>query len=50
MSLGYAGWAPGQLENEIKENAWLCTPVEQDILFGADIGQKWIQAAGLIGR
>ena len=49
MTLGYAGWGPGQLENEIKANSWLCTPVEPDIVFATDIECKWTQAAELIG-
>ena len=49
MSLGYAGWGPGQLEQEIMQNSWFSTPVELGILFDADIEQKWTLAAKLIG-
>lgn len=49
MSLGYAGWGPEQLEQEIMQNAWFSTPVELDILFDASIDQKWTLAAKLIG-
>lgn len=49
MSLGYAGWGPGQLEQEIMQNSWFSTPVELDILFDASIEQKWLLAAQLIG-
>jgi len=49
MSLGYAGWGPGQLEQEIMQNAWFSTPVDCDILFNPDVAQKWQQAAALIG-
>ncbi|MGI9319234.1 MAG: YqgE/AlgH family protein [bacterium] len=49
MSLGYAGWGPGQLEQEIMQNAWFSTPVELGILFDASIDQKWVLAADLIG-
>lgn len=34
--LGYSGWSPNQLENEIKENAWLVTEVESDKIMLAD--------------
>ena len=49
MSLGYAGWGPGQLEDEMMDNAWLTTPVELDILFDTEVQNKWLQAAALIG-
>ena len=49
MSLGYAGWAPGQLEQEILQNAWFSTPVEERILFDTRVDEKWTMAATLIG-
>ena len=49
MSLGYAGWGPGQLEQEILRNAWFSTPVELSILFDTGVEQKWQRAASLIG-
>lgn len=49
MSLGYAGWAAGQLEHEIRHNAWFTTPVDEEILFSPDIGDKWQRAAKLLG-
>ena len=49
MSLGYAGWGPGQLEQEILQNAWFSTPVEQRILFDTRVEDKWNHAASLIG-
>jgi putative transcriptional regulator len=49
LALGYAGWAPGQLENEIQGNGWLhCTP-DPELLFGADIGGKYEKALKKIG-
>lgn len=33
VTLGYAGWAAGQLEHELAQNAWLTVPASPDILF-----------------
>jgi putative transcriptional regulator len=49
LALGYAGWAPGQLENEIQGNGWLhCTP-DRDLIFGADVSGKYERALKKIG-
>lgn len=49
VALGYAGWGAGQLEAELKENAWLNTPADQSILFETPINERWSKAAHLIG-
>jgi putative transcriptional regulator len=49
IALGYAGWAPGQLEREIMENAWLNAPADTSIIFNTPIEQRWHAAAGLMG-
>lgn len=49
VALGYAGWGAGQLEAELKENAWLNTPADRRILFDTPIGERWDKAASLIG-
>ncbi len=49
LALGYAGWAPGQLENEIQENGWLHCPADSDLIFGRDIEDKYQQALQKIG-
>jgi putative transcriptional regulator len=42
--MGYAGWAPGQLEREIKMNSWFNIPGEKALIFGADADKKWRRA------
>lgn len=49
MSLGYAGWGPGQLEHEISSNAWLTTPADHNILFSKNNETKWPSSAALLG-
>jgi putative transcriptional regulator len=47
--LGYAGWEPLQLEEEIKNNSWLVVPFDKSILFEVPIAQRWKAAGNLIG-
>ncbi len=49
IALGYAGWAAGQLEQEIKENAWLSGPAGSDIIFNTPVEKRWEGAARLLG-
>ena len=49
LALGYAGWAPGQLEQEIQQNGWLHCPADPDLIFGADIEGKYERALRKIG-
>jgi putative transcriptional regulator len=44
LALGYANWGPGQLENELTGNGWLTVPVDDDIVFDAELGTKWERA------
>ena len=44
ISLGYSGWGPGQLENEIKQNSWINLNEELDLLFEIDPEKKWKNA------
>jgi len=49
LALGHASWAPGQLESEIKENAWLPVPASEGILFGPETDRKWQRALTELG-
>lgn len=49
LALGYAGWEAGQLDEEIRANAWLTAPADDDLLFGNDINRKWQRAISKIG-
>jgi putative transcriptional regulator len=44
FALGYAGWAPGQLEMELKTQSWVTVPGDKGLIFGADAAKKWRQA------
>jgi putative transcriptional regulator len=44
LALGYAGWGPGQLDQEIQQNAWLSVPADEGLVFGADHDTKWRRA------
>jgi len=44
LALGYAGWGPGQLDDEILQNAWLNAPADDKILFDIDHHSKWQRA------
>ena len=49
LILGYAGWEPGQLEQELLDNIWLTCPSEQSILFSMPYGQRWQGASYTLG-
>ena len=49
LALGYAGWGPGQLDNEIKSNGWLNVAADDELIFGPDLDSKWDRAMGKIG-
>lgn len=44
LALGYAGWAPGQLEAEIKAKAWFSIAAEEALVFDGDADTKWERA------
>jgi putative transcriptional regulator len=49
LALGYAGWRPGQLENEIQDNGWLHCDADADLIFGDDVDDKYDRALRKIG-
>jgi putative transcriptional regulator len=49
LALGYAGWAPGQLDAEIQANGWLLVPADLDLVFGGENDAKWQRAIAKIG-
>ncbi len=42
--MGYAGWAPGQLEGELKAGSWFVVSGDKALIFGQDADRKWRQA------
>jgi putative transcriptional regulator len=49
ITLGYSGWAPGQLEDEIQRNGWLTVDADMDLVFYTDLNMKWPRAMAKIG-
>jgi putative transcriptional regulator len=49
LALGYAGWAPGQLDSEIHANGWLTCPADADIIFDGDVESKYDRAMAKLG-
>lgn len=49
VTLGYAGWAPGQLEHELAQNAWLTVAAEPRILFDTPAEQRYDASLKLLG-
>ena len=47
--LGYAGWGPGRLEDELMDNSWLTVPGDMNVLFNTPDDKKWRQAARRYG-
>jgi putative transcriptional regulator len=49
LALGCAGWGAGQLEDEIKGNAWLVVDADDAIIFGDEYADKWTRAIKTLG-
>lgn len=49
VTLGYAGWAPGQLEHELAQNAWLTVPAKAEVMFDLPAEERLAAAMALLG-
>lgn len=49
VTLGYAGWAPGQLEHELAQNAWLTVAASVDVIFDLPAEERLATAMSLLG-
>ena len=49
VALGYAGWGDGQLEWEMRQNAWLSVPADKEILFESSLQNRWQNAISKLG-
>ena len=49
LALGYAGWAPGQLEDEIQSNGWLNCPANPELVFDPAVDRKYNRALDSLG-
>ncbi|PZP27669.1 MAG: YqgE/AlgH family protein [Roseateles depolymerans] len=49
VTLGYSGWAAGQLEEELGRNGWLTVDASPEIIFDTPVEQRYEKALGLLG-
>lgn len=49
LALGYAGWGPGQLEQELRQNVWLTCPADEALVFDTPPAGLWAAALGRLG-
>jgi len=49
FALGYAGWGPGQLDNELQANGWLTADANESLIFKAPMDTKWERAIRHLG-
>lgn len=47
--LGYAGWSPGQLEEEVEEGAWIPTSIVPDLVFDSGVQELWREVLRRMG-
>ncbi len=49
LCVGYAGWGPGQLDDELAEGSWLWTDIDPELVFDVPMDQRWDKALATIG-
>ncbi len=49
LALGYAGWGPGQLDDELQRNGWLSVPADDGLIFGEGLDERWERAIAKLG-
>lgn len=49
ITLGYAGWSAGQLEEELSRNGWLSVAADRDIIFDTPVEERYDRALSLLG-
>ena len=49
VTLGYSGWAAGQLEDEMSNNGWINVDAEPGIIFDTPVGERYDKALSLLG-
>jgi len=49
LALGHSGWAPGQLDREMQDNAWLVVDGDAELVFDCDFAAKWQRALDRLG-
>lgn len=49
LLLGYSGWAPSQLEDELKEGAWLPLELDDELIFDTPLDERWASALAKLG-
>jgi putative transcriptional regulator len=49
LTLGHAGWGPGQIESEIVRNGWIHCDADAALVFDAEMDAKWGKAFGKLG-
>jgi putative transcriptional regulator len=49
VTLGYSGWAAGQLEDELSRNGWINVEAEPGIIFDTPVNQRYDKALSLLG-
>jgi putative transcriptional regulator len=49
LAVGYSGWGAGQIESELKDNAWIVADADEGIIFDTDLEGKWVKALATLG-